>query len=128
MSKIKKAFTSAKQLDVMINQYFTGSQSETKKIPDTAEAKTESFQAGPPTLAGLALHLGFNTRKDFETLETKGIYAARLQRARLQIEALFERNLHRSSSGSSGRDGAPTANRSSRRLTSDPPSLFPGTC
>jgi len=99
MSKIKKAFTSAKQLDVMINQYFTGSQSETKKT-DTAEAKTESFQAGPPTLAGLALHLGFNTRKDFETLETKGIYAARLQRARLQIEALFERNLHRSSSGS----------------------------
>ena len=48
----------------------------------------------PPTLSGLAFHLGFDSLHAFEAYEKNGRYAAVLQRARLKIESEYEKMLH----------------------------------
>jgi len=48
----------------------------------------------PPTLSGLALHLGFNSRQEFERYEQTGEFAALIKRGRLRIEAEYEKKLH----------------------------------
>jgi hypothetical protein len=48
----------------------------------------------PATIAGLALYLGFSSRQAFEDYEANGKFADRLKRARLQIEAAYEKKLH----------------------------------
>jgi hypothetical protein len=92
MSRKKKSFSSTKQLNELIALYFdqTDPQKENKEKPPEVE---------PPTLAGLAFFLGFNSKQEFEAYETKGRYAAALQRARLRIEAVFEKKLHGHSYG-----------------------------
>jgi hypothetical protein len=50
--------------------------------------------AEPPTITGLALYLGFNSRQEFEECEKKPRYATALKRGRLKIEAEYEKKLH----------------------------------
>ena len=47
----------------------------------------------PPTLTGLALFIGFNSREEFEAYEKKPRFAVFLKRARLKIEAEYEKKL-----------------------------------
>jgi hypothetical protein len=85
MSKTKRPFASARQLSKLITQYFE---------------PTEDENDEPPTLAGLAYFLGFTSRQEYESFEAKGKYSALLKRARLRIEAAYEKKLHfHSSSG-----------------------------
>lgn len=49
--------------------------------------------AEPATIAGLALFLGFNSRDEFDGYERKGKFASIIKRARLQIEAEYEKKL-----------------------------------
>ncbi|HVV55694.1 MAG TPA: terminase small subunit [Mucilaginibacter sp.] len=84
---MKKRFNSAKQLDSLIQQYFESSEEENQTGSE------------PPTLAGLALFLGFESRQDIEVYENKPRYAALLKRARLRVEAAYEKKLHTHSSG-----------------------------
>jgi hypothetical protein len=51
-------------------------------------------QPEPPTLTGLALYIGFNSRQEFEDHEKIPKYAVHLRRARLKIEAEYEKKLH----------------------------------
>lgn len=96
---MKKSFTKATRLDELIAQYFnqadqhTHEQTNTKKASPAA-AKKDKVQPWAPTLSGLAFHLGFNSRQEFEEYESKGKFADRLKRARLQIETFCEKKLH----------------------------------
>lgn len=51
-------------------------------------------QPEPPTLTGLALFIGFSSRQEFEDHEKKPRFADVLKRARLKIEAEYEKKLH----------------------------------
>src|ERR1700743_1097778 len=79
MRRKKNLFSSANELDALIAQYF-------EQI------------TGNPTMAGLAFHLGFNSREDFEEYELNGKFADQLKRARLRIAADYEKKLHATSS------------------------------
>lgn len=87
MSKTKRAFASVKQLEQLIAHYFDPPVSENISGND------------PPTLAGLAFFLGFNSRGEFEECESSGRYSTILKRAALRIEAAYEKKLHDSSGG-----------------------------
>jgi hypothetical protein len=104
------SFKNVRELAVCIARYFTYIEGEyhleevpvksnSKSAPEeTQEQKVWDRPAEPPTLSGLAHYLGFESRQDFERCERKGKYAPLLKRARLQIEAEYEKKLHYQSS------------------------------
>lgn len=103
------SFKNVRELAVSIARYFTYIEGEfhleevpvksSKSAPEeTQEQKVWDRPSEPPTLSGLAHHLGFDSRQTFELYERKGKYAALLKRARLQIEAEYEKKLHYQSS------------------------------
>jgi hypothetical protein len=95
-------FFSAAELTSLIDAYFNNcdaaykplKRTKEKTMPDTPECKTG---AEPATLTGLALFLNFNSRQEFEDYEANGPFAAQLKRARLRIEAVYEKKLHQQS-------------------------------
>lgn len=106
----KRLFASPKALDALIAQYFEYIEGEYQLVQQEAKStggkikKTEEKvwlrEPEPPTLTGLALYLGFNSKQEFEACETKARYGAPLKRARLRIESIYEKKLHfHSSSG-----------------------------
>ncbi|MBB3057246.1 terminase small subunit [Mucilaginibacter gotjawali] len=94
------AFTTFKQLANRIDAYFNLS-NEAPQNEKKSKGKTEPAQlseatardAEPATLSGLALYLGFNSLAAFEDYEQKGEFAPALQRARLRLQAIYERRL-----------------------------------
>ena len=48
----------------------------------------------PPTITGLALHLGFCSRQSFYDYEKSGDYSYTVKKARLEIERAYEKRLH----------------------------------
>ncbi len=102
----KKLFKSVDDLCRLVDEYFKSIEGEYRleekpqKKPDDAPViqKVPIREAEPPTMAGLALHLGFNSRDEFDKLEKGGKYAAVLKRARLRVEVAYEKKLHQQSS------------------------------
>lgn len=47
-----------------------------------------------PTITGLALHLGFESRQSFYDYEKSGEFSYIIKRARLNVESVYESNLH----------------------------------
>ena len=90
-------FSSADELDKLIDAFFK--QLEGKKRAVQKKADNKTAEAMPATLTGLALHLGFNSREQFERYESKGKFAANLKRGRLRIEAIYEKKLHQTMFG-----------------------------
>ena len=106
-----KYFKSAAELVARINAYFTSVGIEytleprpsknpkynINKAPDELKV-TPTKPAGdkydPPTIAGLAFFLGFDSLGDFATYEARGKYPHYLKRARLLIAASYEKKLH----------------------------------
>ena len=74
MSKPRLSFTTAAELEHLINGYF----GETDE--QSAVSRSE-----PATIAGLAFHLGFSSRQAFEQYETDGKFAEYIKRACLRI-------------------------------------------
>lgn len=66
---------------------------KTKDAPVTYQ-KVWDRDAEPPTLSGLAYYLGFNSRNEFAEYEQSGRYGEVLSRARLRVEAEYEKKLH----------------------------------
>ena len=94
------AFTTFKQLTKRIDAYFNlpgeTPQNKKKSKGNTEPAdlsQTAVRDAEPATLSGLALYLGFNSLAAFEDYEQNGEFAAALQRARLRLQAIYERRL-----------------------------------
>lgn len=85
--KEKLIFNSSKQLKDLINDFFNISHETENKKTDQANT--------PPTLSGLAFHLGFESRRAFEEYEQNGKYAYLLRRSRLRIETEYEKQLHK---------------------------------
>lgn len=47
-----------------------------------------------PTITGLALFLGFESRQSFYKYEQDGEFSYAIKKARLQVESIYEKNLH----------------------------------
>ncbi|MEO7216268.1 hypothetical protein [Mucilaginibacter sp.] len=67
-----------------------------KQAPDaeTGDQVVWDRQPEPALLTGLALHLGFNSMDDFVACEKRGKHKKTLRKARLKIEAEYEKKLH----------------------------------
>ncbi|HEY0245444.1 MAG TPA: terminase small subunit [Mucilaginibacter sp.] len=92
MKPLSHKFPAASQLTVLIDSYFLGFENKESKPQKDNIEKSDS-----PTITGLALHLGFNSRDEFDLYETKGRFASALKRARLRVEASYEKKLHNGS-------------------------------
>ncbi len=90
-------FSSADELDKLVDAFFK--QLEGKKRTSQKNVAAKTVEPKPATLTGLALHLGFNSREQFERYESKGKFAPNLKKARLRIEAIYEKKLHQSTYG-----------------------------
>lgn len=85
MKKLKRlrSFRCKAVLLAAIDSYF-----DQLKLAETSGEKTCT-----PTLAGLALHLGFTTKEDFEQYEIRGRYGWITKQARFKIMAYYESRL-----------------------------------
>lgn len=108
MKKHKRLFTNKNALQELIQAYFKYIEGEyhLEKIPpkkpadpaDLIDHKVWDREPEPATIAGLAFFLGFNSREDFDMYEANGKFAAVIKRARLLVEAGYEKKLHYQSS------------------------------
>ncbi|GAB3936946.1 terminase small subunit [Mucilaginibacter myungsuensis] len=98
-------FTTTHQLDSLIDAYFTHIAGEYKLEPTTSRSKKAEpqkiwiRQPEPPTITGLILFLGIESRDAFDKKERRGKFAVILKRARLRIEAEYEKKLHQHTHG-----------------------------
>jgi len=108
MKRKSYLFNSAEDISLLIKQYFEfilGEYHLEPKSPEELEKgeplmtdkKVYTRQPEPPTISGLTLFLGFNSRKEFNEYEKRGKHAEVLKRARLQIETEYEKKLHQPS-------------------------------
>jgi len=89
----KYPFSSIAELEILLAAYFeTVNANEKEGSADKSSKK--KIEPEPPTMSGLAYHLGFKSVSDFEAVEAKGKYSGLLQRARLRVEAEYEKKLH----------------------------------
>jgi hypothetical protein len=101
MKNFKNSFKNKAELCTLVEQYFKYIEGEyrvEKKALKKADEepmmqKITIREAEPATIASLVFHLGFNSREEFDTLEEKGRYSAILKRARLRVEAAYEKRL-----------------------------------
>jgi len=91
----KYPFRSVAELENLIESYFDGLNPKNEPQPD---AKKQKREPTPPTMSGLAYHLGFESVEAFEACEAKGKYTFWLKRAGLRVEAEYEKKLHYQSS------------------------------
>jgi hypothetical protein len=94
-------FNTAAELKKLIDDYFDyieGDYYEAEKPAKdgkpTAVEKVWDRGPEPPTMTGLMLFLGFNSRVLFEGYCTEGEFADVLNQGRLRIEACYEKKLH----------------------------------
>lgn len=69
----------------LIESYFT------KALSDD-QSKSKHHQ--PPTITGLALHLGFKSKEHFDEFENRARLGSTLTQARFRIMAYYESRLH----------------------------------
>jgi hypothetical protein len=69
-----------------------------KDVTELIEQKVWDRQPEPSTLSGLALALGFTTINELEAYEINGKFAHLAKKARLRVEAEYEKRLHYQSS------------------------------
>ena len=89
----KYPFNSIAELEILLAAYFDTVNAKEQDCPTDKPGKKKT-DAEPPTMSGLAYHLGFKSVSDFEAVEAKGKYSGLLQRARLRVEAEYEKKLH----------------------------------
>jgi|SRR5471030_359608 hypothetical protein len=105
MKKSKHGFVTAGKLSGLIDNYFKYIEGECHLIEEAAKGGKDQIkqrmwdrEPEPPTIAGLALFLGFNSKKEFYEYEENGKFAPVLKRAHLRVESAYEKKLHSQSS------------------------------
>jgi len=101
MKSFKRSFKNRAELCALVDGYFKHIEGEYRIENKPAKNSEEQpvtkritiREAEPPSISALVCHLGFNSREEFDAMEKKGLYAAILKRARLQIEAAYEKRL-----------------------------------
>ncbi|MBC7399750.1 MAG: hypothetical protein H7289_07370 [Mucilaginibacter sp.] len=78
-----KFFKKKEPLVKLIESYFTS-------VDDIPPGKKPE----PPTLAGLALHLGFNSKEDLDIYEQRGRFKFVIKQARLRVMTYYESRLY----------------------------------
>lgn len=66
------------------------------ETPEELEKKIDEYfeDVTKPTITGLALFLGFESRQSFYDYEKNGNFSYIIKRARLHIESIYEESLH----------------------------------
>ena len=85
----------AVELAKQIETYFITSEED--QNPAKQISKEPKHESAAITLSGLAYFLGFESRGAFADYEENGKFPGLLKRARLYIEAAYERKLHQQS-------------------------------
>lgn len=80
-----KYFKDRDLLENLIEDYFN-------QTADDAPSKAK--EKSSPTVTGLALHLGFNSKNEFDQYQIKGRYKKLIERARFKVMAYYESRLH----------------------------------
>jgi len=93
-ARIKKYFTSLQGAYHMEKVPVKGSKDHTGMI----DHKVCDREPEPPTLSGLALALNFTSITEMEAYEREGKFAPVVKKARLRVEAEYEKKLHFQSS------------------------------
>jgi len=92
-------FTSVDELEFMIEQYFTLCESK-PYLDEYGEPMMDKhgnvivMPGKPPTITGLALHLGFNGRSAFKAYNAKKEFMPTITRAKARIEEYAEGRLY----------------------------------
>lgn len=100
MNLDKLPFKTARQLAVLIDSYFVaieGLHHNEEKLSKTGLpeiVKIYDRDPEPATFTGLALYLGYGSLQAFEDYGNHGKFARLINRARLRIEAAYEKKLH----------------------------------
>ena len=96
-------FVSAQAAEKLIGNYFEHIAGEFhfEEVPDKHDditrKKVWDRDAEPPTISGLALYLGFDSREAFAEYERHGEFSSAIKRGRLRIEVEYEKRLHQQS-------------------------------
>ena len=64
------------------------------QLQEAIDSYWESLGENKPTITGLALHLGFESRQSFYKYEQDGEFCYTIKAARLKVESIYESNLH----------------------------------
>jgi hypothetical protein len=83
-------FSTPQEMESKINQYFNGG-CRTKTI--LVGKEKEPFEVPVPTISGLAIFLGFESRQSFYDYEEYSEFSYTVKRARLFIEREYEEQL-----------------------------------
>lgn len=97
-------FSDPKELENRISDYFEHikGEFEEKEIPDPDDPtgfvleKVWSRYPEPPTITGMCLFLGFESRQSFHDYQKKKEFSYAIKKARLQIECEYEKALQTS--------------------------------
>jgi hypothetical protein len=99
-------FSTIQVLDSLIAAYFThiagkyhfeDVPAKGKNADEVTRQKVWDCEPEPPTISELAFYLGFESRAAFEQYELDGEFAPAVKRARLRVEAAYEKKLHQQS-------------------------------
>lgn len=94
----KPKFTSAAQIEGLIEQYFTECKGEPLLDTDGQPLRDKYGEvimlgARPPTVTGLALALGFHSRQSLLNYQAKAEFMDTITRAKMRVEAYCEERL-----------------------------------
>lgn len=95
----KPKYTSAEEVQTLIDKYFEDCKGEVLMNKDTGEPVFDKFgqpvivNAMPPTVTGLALALGFTNRLDLLRYQGKPEFRDVITKAKLRVEAYAEARL-----------------------------------
>lgn len=98
-------FSSEEELSNLIDNYFNqfNDEPETQNNHENAlkakEGKPSKKRnaSDSPTLTGLILYTGFNSKQEFDDYEIEGAFSDALKRGRLRVEEVYEKKLSQSS-------------------------------
>jgi len=65
-----------------------------EELQNAIDLYWELLDKSKPTITGLALALGFESRQSFYRYEQDGEFSYTIKKARLRIEEVYEQNLH----------------------------------
>jgi len=88
-----RKWDNASDLEKAIDDYFNG-ECRTKSITIGKGLDAITIDVPVPTITGLAIHLGFESRQSFYDYEKEEGFSYTIKRARLFIEREYEEQLH----------------------------------
>ena len=86
-------FETPEEMQIIIDEYFNSCEPEIIKINDEIMRDSKGlpiYKMNPPTITGLALHLGFESRQSIYDYEDRKEFSYTMKTARLKCENFLE--------------------------------------